>query len=54
MMRTGRALVFAVICEMAGKTSRYADVIRRCADRAEYWAATHLRKAQLDQPDMCH
>ncbi len=63
MMRTGRALIFAVICEMAGKTCTYANAICRRAQRLEYWAATHrdkcravqqLGEAQLNQPDMCH
>jgi len=40
-MLTVRAFVFAALCESAGKTSRYADAIRRRADRAEYWAAMH-------------
>ncbi len=62
-MRTGRAFVFAALCEIAGKTSRYADAIRRRADHAEYWAARHRDKcdaahqltgSQLQELDVCH
>jgi hypothetical protein len=58
MMRTGRFLVFAALCEMAGKTSRYADTIRRRAERLEGWAADHRGKYcasdQLAEPQLDH
>ncbi len=53
MMRTIETFVFAALCEIAGKTSRYADAIRRRADRAEYWAATHRdERRTLDRKDV--
>ncbi len=45
MMRAVMTFVFAVLCEIAGKTSRYADAIRRRADQVEYWAARHRNKS---------
>ena len=54
MMRTGGALVFAALCEMAGKICTYADAIRRGAQRLEGWAADHRDKCraahQLAEP----
>jgi hypothetical protein len=44
MRRTVIAVVFAALCEFAGKTSRYADAIRRRADRMDMWAARHRDK----------
>jgi hypothetical protein len=41
MMRMGGALMFAALCEFAGKTCTYADAIRRRAQRLEGWAADH-------------
>jgi hypothetical protein len=51
-MRTIGTLAFVAICELAGKTSRYADAIRRRADRAEYWAAMHRDTGRTDVADL--
>jgi hypothetical protein len=45
-----RHFAFTVLCELAGRTSRYADVIRRRADRIECWAAKR-RKTGKPEPD---
>ena len=49
-MRTIGTFVFAALCEIAGKISRYADSIRRRAERLEGWAADHRNKLRPLDP----
>jgi hypothetical protein len=39
-------LAFSLLAELAGRTSRYADMIRRCADRVECWAAKRRKTSK--------
>jgi hypothetical protein len=37
------AFMLAALCETAGRAGRYADAVRRRAERVESWAAARRR-----------